>query len=70
MTFETDELGGKTAAAASASSPVIAPSTTGRLTIDAREGTYSVHVADDTIRAARVFVGPPRKSAQDELLLP
>jgi hypothetical protein len=69
VTFETDELGGKTAGR-QASSPVIAPSTTGRLTIDAREGTYSVHVADDAIRAARVFVGPPRKSSQDDVLLP
>jgi hypothetical protein len=69
VTFETDELGGKTAGR-QASSPVIAPSTTGRLTIEARQGTYSVHVADDTIRAARVFVGPPRESAQDDLLLP
>jgi hypothetical protein len=69
VTFETDEIAGKTAGR-QASSPVIAPSTTGRLTIDAREGTYSVHVADSSIRAARVFVGPPRKSAQDQLLLP
>jgi hypothetical protein len=69
VTFETDELGGKTAGR-QASSPVIAPSTTGRLTIEAREGTYSVHVADGAIRAARVFVGPPRKSSQDQLLLP
>jgi hypothetical protein len=69
VTFETDELAGKTAGR-QASSPVIAPSTTGRLTIEAREGTYSVHVADSSIRAARVFVGPPRKSAQDDLLLP
>jgi hypothetical protein len=69
VTFETDELGGRTGGR-QASSPVIAPSTTGRLTIDAREGTYSVHVADSAIRAARVSVGPPRKSAQDQLLLP
>jgi hypothetical protein len=69
VTFETDELGGKSGGR-QASSPVIAPSTTGRLTIEALEGTYSVHVADDSIRAARVLVGPPRKSAQDDLLLP
>jgi hypothetical protein len=69
VTFETDELGGSVAGR-TASSPIIAPRKTGRLTIDAREGTYSVHVADDAIRAARVFVGPPRKSAQDQLLLP
>jgi hypothetical protein len=69
VTFETDELGGKTGGR-QASSPVIAPSTTGRLTIKALQGTYSVHVTDSSIRAARVFVGPPRASGQDRLLLP
>jgi hypothetical protein len=67
--FETDEIGGRTAGR-TASSPVIAPRSTGRLTIEAREGTYSVHVADKAIRATRVFVGPPRPSGQDRLLLP
>ena len=43
---------------------------TGRLTIDAREGRYKVSVADDDIRAAPVFVGPPRKSGQNQVLLP
>jgi hypothetical protein len=69
VTFETDELGGRKVGR-QASSPEIAPRATGRLTIDAREGTYSVHVGDRAIRAARVKVGPPRKSAQDQLLLP
>jgi hypothetical protein len=69
VTFETDELAGKTGANR-ASSPEIAPRSTGRLTITAREGSYSVHTADDAIRAARVKIGPPRESAQDDLLLP
>jgi hypothetical protein len=69
VTFETDELAGKTGANR-ASSPEIPPSATGRLTIIARQGTYSVHTADGAIRAARVKIGPPRKSAQDDLLLP
>jgi hypothetical protein len=69
VTFETDELGGKTAGTR-ASSPTIAPRGTGRLTINAREGVYSIHVGDRDIRAARVNVGPPRKSGQDQLLLP
>jgi hypothetical protein len=69
VTFETDELAGE-AGANRASSPEIAPATTGRLKIVAREGTYSVHTADDAIRAARVKIGPPRKSSQDDLLLP
>jgi hypothetical protein len=69
VTFETDELGGKTGGNR-ASSPTIAPKGTGRLTINAREGTYSVGVDDDAIRAARIDVGPPRESGQDQLLLP
>lgn len=69
VTFETDELGGRTGGR-TASSPAIEPSGTGRLTIDAREGRYSVHVADRTIRAARVNVGPPRPSGQNRVLLP
>jgi hypothetical protein len=53
-----------------ASSPVIPKGATGRLTIDAPQGAYSVHVADRTIRAAAVKVGPPRRSGQNDLLLP
>jgi hypothetical protein len=69
VTFETDELGG-TRGGNTASSPEIAPGSTGRVTIVAREGTYSVHTQDDAIRAARIRIGPPRESAQDRLLLP
>jgi hypothetical protein len=69
VTFETDELGGP-AGGRRASSPVIPASGTGRLTINARQGVYSVHVADEAVRAARVRVGPPRRSGQDDLLLP
>jgi hypothetical protein len=69
VTFETDELGGAEGGN-TASSPEIAPGATGRLTIVARQGTYSVHTQDDAIEAARVKIGPPRPSAQDKLLLP
>ncbi|HEY6891270.1 MAG TPA: hypothetical protein VI300_25925, partial [Solirubrobacter sp.] len=68
VTFETDEVGGKRGGT-TASSPEIAPRSTGRLTIATREGLYSVHTQDDAIRAARVRIGPPRKSSQDDLLL-
>ena len=40
------------------------------MTIITREGIYSVHTQDDAIRAARVKIGPPRPSGQDQLLLP
>jgi hypothetical protein len=69
VTFETDELGGAKAGN-TASSPEIAPGSTGRLTLTTRTGTYSVHTQDDAIRATEVKIGPPRKSAQDRLLLP
>jgi hypothetical protein len=69
VTFETDELGGAPGGTR-ASSPEIAPASTGRLTIVTREGVYAVHTADDAIRPARVKIGPPRKSSQDDLLLP
>ncbi len=69
VTFETDELGGRTGGN-TVSTPVIAPQSTGRLSINARSGRYAVHVQDRTVRAARVSVGPPRKSSQNQLLLP
>jgi hypothetical protein len=69
VTVETDELGGMTGGN-TASTPVIAAGSTGRLSIDARSGRYAVHVQDRTVRAARVTVGPPRKSSQNQLLLP
>jgi hypothetical protein len=69
LTVETDELGG-TRAGTTATSSTIPAGSTGRVTLKVREGNYSVHVADDAIRAARLRVGPPRKSGQDTLLLP
>jgi len=69
VTFATDELGG-TRGGRTASTPIIPARATGRLTIDAREGQYAVSVRDKTIRATRVFVGPPRPSGQDKVLLP
>ena len=69
VTFETDELGGRLGGNR-ASSSEIAAGGTGRLTIDAREGTYAVRVEDDAIPAARVRIGPPRESGQNQLLLP
>jgi hypothetical protein len=69
VTFRTDELGGSQGGR-TASSPLIPARSTGRLRLDAREGRYAVSVADDAIRAARVFVGPPRKSGQNRVLLP
>jgi hypothetical protein len=69
VTFETDELGGDRPGRR-ASSPVIPARGTGRLTIDARSGRYAVHVGGRAIRAAHVRVGAPRRSSQNDLLLP
>jgi hypothetical protein len=69
VTFETDELGGRSGGN-TASTPVIEAGGTGKLSIDARTGRYAVHVRDRTVRAAHVKVGPPRKSSQNQLLLP
>ena len=68
VTIETAST--SSAAGHRASSPVIPKGATGRVTLMAPTGTYSVHVADSAIRAARVRVGAPRKSGQDDLLLP
>ena len=69
LTVETDELGGAKAGTR-ATSPPIPDGSTGRVTLKVREGNYSVHVADNAIRAARLTVGPARKSGQNDLLLP
>jgi hypothetical protein len=66
VTVETDDR----AAGNRASSPEIAPRATGRVTIDARRGTYVVHVGDDSIKPARLRIGAPRRSSQDRVLLP
>jgi hypothetical protein len=69
VTFETDELGGTRGGNRATSAKIVAGGT-GRLKIDAREGVYAVRVQDDAIRAARVRIGPPRESGQNQLLLP
>ena len=48
----------------------ISPQDTATLKVDVKPGSYSVHVAGDAIRAARLKVGPERKSAQNDLLQP
>jgi hypothetical protein len=48
----------------------ISPQDTATLKVDVKPGSYSVHVAGDGIRAARLKVGPERASAQNDLLQP
>jgi hypothetical protein len=69
VTLETRELGGAEAGVRATTGP-IAPRGTGTLQVDARTGRYRVRVADARIRPARLVVGHPRRSAQDQLLQP
>ena len=48
----------------------ISPQDTATLKVDVKPGSYSVHVGEDAIRAARLKVGPQRASAQNDLLQP
>jgi len=69
VTLETDELGGSQAGIKQTTSP-INPGGTATIKVDVREGTYKVSTDDAGIDAAPLKVGSPRKSSQDELLLP
>jgi hypothetical protein len=70
VTFETADVPGNGAVGRRASTARIAPRGTGRLSLNTREGDYTVHVGDRTVRVAHVKVGPRRESSQDDLLLP
>jgi hypothetical protein len=48
----------------------ISPRDTATLKADIKPGRYTVHVAGDAIRAARLRVGRQRQSAQNDLLQP
>jgi hypothetical protein len=69
LTFETDEVGGATGGITQTTEPII-PSGTATLEVDVREGDYAISTDDGGIKPAKVKVGRPRPSAQNELLLP
>ena len=69
LTIETDEIGGSQAGIRETTEP-IGPRGTTTLTVDVRQGTYSVSTGSRGISPASVRVGKARKSAQDDLLLP
>lgn len=69
LTFETDEVGGDRPGVTQTTAP-ISPSSSATLEVDVREGEYAVSTADGGIRPGSVQVGPPRPSAQNELLQP
>jgi hypothetical protein len=70
VTFETSNIPGNGKVGRRASTGRIAPRGTGRLSIDARQGDYMIHVGDRTVQVAHVKVGPRRESSQNDLLLP
>ena len=69
VTLETDELGGSQGGIKQSTAP-INPDGTATLKVDVRRGEYQVSVDGGDIQAARVTVGAPRESAQNDLLQP
>jgi hypothetical protein len=69
VTFETDEIGGKTGGI-QRSTREIAARSTGELKVDPPEGTYMLSASADDITPAEVEVGERRRSAQNDLLQP
>lgn len=69
VTLETDALGASTPGISQSTGP-ISPRGTGRLKIDVKSGTYTLKVGTDTISPAKLTVGSPRASAQNEVLQP
>jgi hypothetical protein len=69
VTLETDEIGGSSPGLRQETAP-INPRDTASLKANVPPGTYSVSVDGAGVRPARLQVGRPRPSAQDELLQP
>ena len=68
VTVETDEIGGSQPGLKQSTGP-INPDGTATVKVDMRRGTYRVSVGSN-IEPASVTVGPPRDSAQNQLLQP
>src|SRR3954454_25167357 len=66
VTFETDELGGKTGGI-TRSTGTIESRSTAQLKVDPRQGTYKLSASGENVAPANVEVGAPRKSSQDDL---
>lgn len=71
VTLETeDDPGGSGPGAKAIETGPINPRETASVKGDVDEGTYTLHVSGDEIRAARVTVGAKRPSSQNDLLQP
>jgi len=70
VTLETtDDPGSGKAGVRQVAGP-INPNDNATLSADVRQGTYSVHVSGDDIRAATLDVGKQRPTSQQDLMLP
>jgi len=69
VTLETADEPGGDAGVRQVTGP-INPKDNATLAANVRQGTYSVHVSGDDIRAATLDVGEPRPSSQQDLMLP
>jgi hypothetical protein len=69
VTLETANAAGTGPGVKQVTAP-ISPRDTATLKADVKPGSYTVHVAGDAIRAARLKVGRERASAQNDLLQP
>jgi hypothetical protein len=71
VTLETnDEPGDSGPGVKAIETGPISPRETAAVKGDLKEGTYSLHVGGDSVRAARVVVGKQRPSSQNDLLQP
>jgi hypothetical protein len=70
VTLETADEPGSPAAGVRQVTGPINPNDNATLSANVREGTYSVHVSGDDIRAATLDVGQPRPTSQQDLMLP
>jgi hypothetical protein len=70
VTLETADDPGSAAAGVRQVTGPINPNDNATLSANVREGTYSVHVSGDDIRAATLDVGEQRPTSQQDLMLP
>jgi hypothetical protein len=71
VTLETeDEPGGASPGEKAIETGPINPRETASVKGDVKQGTYTLHVGGDSVRAAKVVVGKMRPSSQNDLLQP
>jgi hypothetical protein len=69
VTFETDELGAAHGGIKRSTQPIL-PRSTAQLKVDAVQGSYTLSASGGDITPANVKVSSPRRSSQNDLLLP